>query len=45
MPVRPRGGTRETLGQTGQIARRVTVKYLPVVGNPKTKSKQITLEN
>jgi hypothetical protein len=45
MPVRPRGGTRATLGQTGQIAREVTVKYLPVVGNPKTKSKQIRLEN
>jgi len=43
MPVRPRGGTRATLNQNKRVTRRVRVKYIPVVGNPRTKSKRITL--
>jgi hypothetical protein len=44
VPVGPRGGTEASLRQVGQLDVKVRVKFIPVFGNPKPKSKTISLE-
>jgi hypothetical protein len=44
VPVGPRGGTEASLRQVGQLDVKVRVKFIPVFGNPKPKSKTISLK-